>query len=103
MRSGAILIFASVFLWVGCGNNPPEPTSPVPAQSSGASAPSADAGLANLLAELTFAVRKFGAEQRRVPASLNELVAAGYLKTVPQAPAGKKFVIDTKELKVIVE
>lgn len=103
MQSGAIWIFASVFLWVACGNNPPDPISPAPAPPSGASAPSADARLANLLAELTFAVRKFGAEQRRVPASSNELVAAGYLKTVLQAPAGKKFVIATKELKVIVE
>jgi hypothetical protein len=49
--------------------------------------------------ELTQAVRKFGAEQRRVPKTLEEVAAGGYLSRIPQAPAGKKFAID-KNLQV---
>jgi hypothetical protein len=45
---------------------------------------------------LTQAVRKYAAEQQKVPASLEELVAAKYLPAVPEAPAGKRFGIDKK-------
>ena len=55
--------------------------------------------MATVLNELTQAVRKFGVEQRRVPKSLEEVAARGYLSSVPSAPAGKKFVID-KNLQV---
>ena len=51
------------------------------------------------LGELTQAVRKYAAEQQRVPKSLEEVIAAGYLNAVPSAPAGKKFAID-KNLQV---
>ena len=44
-------------------------------------------------------VRKYGAEQRRVPKTLEELVASNYLSRVPQAPSGKKFAIN-KNLQV---
>ncbi len=49
---------------------------------------------AAVLSELTQRVRKFAVEQRRVPKSLEEVVAGGYLDHVPQAPAGKKFVVN---------
>jgi hypothetical protein len=52
--------------------------------------------IAAQLAELTQAVRKYGVEKRRVPKSLDELVAGGYLNQVPQAPPGKRFEIDQK-------
>ena len=58
---------------------------------------------AAVLAELTQALRKYSAEQRRVPDSLSELVSAGYLQQLPAAPPGKAFVIDTKQLKVGVK
>ena len=58
-----------------------------------------EAQIAAVLNELTQAVRKFGVEQRRVPKSLEEVAARGYLSSVPPAPAGKKFVID-KNLQV---
>jgi hypothetical protein len=48
-------------------------------------------------------LRKFSAEQRRVPASLDELVAAGYLQNVPSLPSGKEFGIDPKNLQVILK
>ncbi len=59
--------------------------------------------LTAILSELTQAVRKYSADQRAVPRSLNELVSAGYLKQVPAAPAGKTFAIDARELKVSVK
>jgi hypothetical protein len=64
-----------------------------------ATSPAVEEDLGPILAELTQTVRKYSAEQRRVPESLNELVTAGYLKQLPAAPAGKEFFVD-KELKV---
>jgi len=55
--------------------------------------------MAAILAELTQAVRKYGMERRRVPASLDELVTAGYLRAIPPAPQGKRFAIN-KNLQV---
>lgn len=46
------------------------------------------------LDRLTQAVRKYAAEMRIAPKSLDELVAAGYLSEAPVAPPGKKYVID---------
>jgi hypothetical protein len=50
-------------------------------------------------AELTQVVRKYAAEKQRAPKSFDEIVAAGYLSAVPEAPAGKTFAID-KNLQV---
>ncbi len=58
-----------------------------------------EAQIAATLGELTQAVRKYGAEQRSVPKTLEELVAKGYLSRIPPAPAGKGFAID-KNLQV---
>lgn len=55
-----------------------------------------------ILAQLTQAVRRYGAEKQRVPASLNEVLGAGYVSGAPQAPPGKKFAIDPKRLEVIL-
>ena len=52
--------------------------------------------MASVLAELTQAVRKYAAEQRRAPTTLEELVPGGYLSRVPEAPTGKHFAIDKK-------
>jgi hypothetical protein len=52
-----------------------------------------------MLSELTQAVRRYGMEQRRAPATLEDLVAAGYLRNIPEAPAGKRFAV-SKELRV---
>jgi hypothetical protein len=50
-------------------------------------------------AELTQVVRKYAAEKQRAPKSLDEIVAAGYLPSLPTAPDGKTFAID-KNLQV---
>jgi hypothetical protein len=68
-----------------------------PAAATESAATAIDANqVATTLAELTQAVRKYGAEKQRVPKDLNELVAAGYLPGVPTAPPGKKYAIDQR-------
>ncbi len=89
------LLPAVVICLLGCGRHHS------PASSSSGSTGSVEAASSQertgaLLAELTQAVRKYSAEQRQVPQSLDELVAKGYLTTVPPAPSGKKFAISKK-------
>jgi hypothetical protein len=72
----------------------PEMPPPVPV--------AAEAEVGPLLDQLTQALRKYSAEKQRVPASLDELVAAGYLPQLPQAPNGKKFVINRQRVEVTV-
>ena len=106
----AILVFAST----GCGKKDSAvETAPTPAttQSSTAPAPTPVAKTAPAavavenptdLDTLTQALRRYSMERRKVPADLNEVIAAGYLKGMPAAPAGKKFGINTKRLEVIL-
>jgi len=61
-----------------------------------------DAELAAALGELTQALRKYSFEHRRLPKTFNEVVAAGYVKDMPQAPPGKKFEIDPKTVQVVL-
>jgi hypothetical protein len=49
---------------------------------------------------LTQAARKYSFEKRQPPASVEELATAGYVQSLPQPPAGKKFVIDKKRMVV---
>jgi hypothetical protein len=107
------VIVSSLALGTGCrkpstpanssASAPPAADNPAPAAESPPATPQPsppaatdEAQIAAVLNELTQAVRKFGVEQRRVPKSLEEVVARGYLSSVPPAPAGKKFVIDKK-------
>ncbi len=90
-----VLLTTVLICLVGCGRHHS------PASSTGGSTGSVEASSSEertgaLLAELTQAVRKYGAEQRQVPQSLDDLVAKGYLTTVPPAPSGKKFAINKK-------
>ena len=76
-----------------CGKKPV--AAPSQQTSTGASsAASAESDPSKNLDRLTQAVRKYAAETRSTPKSLNDLVAAGYLAEMPEAPAGKKYVID---------
>ena len=75
--------------------------SAIPAVSTKASAPNLEGNTGAdatgpMLKKLTQAVRRYGIEQRRVPANLDEVFAQGYLKELPQPPAGKRFFIDKK-------
>ena len=58
--------------------------------------------MAKVLAELTQVLRKYSFEHQRLPKSFNEVVAAGYVKDMPQAPSGKKFEIDPKTVQVVL-
>ena len=51
-------------------------------------------------AELTQLVRRYALDHRRMPKSLDELVSAGYLKSIPEAPPGKKFALDVHKAEV---
>ena len=62
--------------------------------------PAAD--LAATLGNLTQALRKYSFEHQRLPKAFSEVVAAGYVKDMPQAPAGQKFAIDAKTVQVIL-
>ena len=61
-----------------------------------------DTEIAAALAELTQALRKYSFEHQRMPKTFGEVVAAGYVKQMPQAPAGKKFEIDPKTVQVVL-
>ena len=54
---------------------------------------------AAMLSQLTQAVRRFALEKQQVPKSLDDLVAAGYLNSVPPAPGGKGWAVN-KNLEV---
>ena len=97
-----VCIVCALALWIGCGKRPTADASSQGAPSvensgTNLSAPEGDtAQIAAVLAELTQAVRRYAADHQRVPQSFDELVQAGYLTRVPQAPSGKKFAIDKK-------
>lgn len=107
MLARLICLFTAVSL-AGCGKSAaPAPaaesrattnelTAPPPAAAAPApdTAPTDEAALNELLGQLTQVARKFAAEQQRVPQSLEELVARGYLSRVPTPPPGRAFVIN---------
>jgi len=119
MLSRLVLPSLMAVLFTGCGKSPessrPAPVSatapaqdakPAPGaeQTAAAVAPSdaSEAALNAALMELTQAVRKYSFEHQRVPKTVGEVVAAGYVKNMPQAPPGKKFEIDAKTVQVVL-
>ena len=98
---------------VGCGKPAaPAPESTpsstfkvtVPVDTNGATQPitMSEPDISATLTRLTQTLRRFAAENRRVPKSLDELVSAGYLPELPTPPGGKRFVFD-EELRVSVK
>lgn len=102
MSPVSVIGAALSLLLLGCGQSPSNPPPPSAAAAKTAEAPP-EPDHAAALGEMTQALRKFSAEQRRVPASLNELVSGGYLKQLPSAPSGKTFAIDPKSLTVVLQ
>lgn len=72
----------------------PAPETAVAPTTADVAAAPAEADFTKTLDRLTQAVRRYAAETRSVPKSLNELVTAGYLPELPAAPPGKHFFID---------
>ena len=62
--------------------------------------PNADTAV--VLSQLTQALRKYSFEHRHVPKTLSEVIAAGYVTTVPQPPPGKQFAVDVKKNEVVL-
>lgn len=83
------LLLAAIFL-AACGKKTETPPAPAVTQSEAAG----QEDQTQTLERLTQTVRKYAAETRSAPKSLNELVAAGYLPEAPTPPAGKQYVID---------
>lgn len=99
------VLFSSCLLLTSCGkkslssaeSQTPPQTPPLAVSKSTeptASAASAEIDYSKTLDRLTQAVRKYAAETRSAPKSLNEVAAAGYIPEVPAAPTGKQFIID---------
>ncbi len=82
-----IVLVVLLATWIGCGKN---------SSGGGAKDGAAASPQEAQLAELTQLVRRYAAEQRHAPKTLDELVTAGYLSQLPEAPAGKKFAISPK-------
>jgi hypothetical protein len=109
---GRQLFALLLVLWLGCGERPGSTSSSDPSAANASpssalddpsvSAAHDEARMAALLGELTQTARRYGAEQRRVPKTLDELVASGYLERIPAAPPGKRFAIN-KKLEVYLE
>jgi hypothetical protein len=102
-----IALAATLALSVGCKpkQDTPRPVDPAPAtpkaDAANAAAPAeAATTFASTQERLTQSLRKFGAEQQRVPKSLAELVSAGYLGAIPSAPSGKKWKINPQRMQV---
>ena len=49
------------------------------------------------LKALNEAVRAYTMGQLKEPAALDDLVKSGFIKRLPKAPAGKKYVLDAKK------
>jgi hypothetical protein len=121
MLSRLVLPLLPAILLTGCGKSsetsrptPVSTTDPSQAKKTDAApaterttvaaafSQASEAALNAALAQLTQALRKYSFEHQRVPKSIGEIVAAGYLKDMPQAPAGKKFAIDAKTVQVVL-
>lgn len=55
---------------------------------------------ADVVAHLNAVVQAFHGEMQRIPTSLEDLVAAGFLDAMPATPEGKQFVIMPEKLEV---
>lgn len=112
-----VLPLLMAVLLTGCGKSPatsrpiPVPTTEPGQGEKSAATPAAEktdvanayeAALNAALGELTQAVRKYSFERRRLPKTFSEVVAAGYVKNMPQAPPGKRFEIDAKTVQVVL-
>ncbi len=100
MFAPVLVVLVVTSLGAGCGRKPSNdiPNSPASTEVSDVTHPDSQA-MDQVLAELTQTVRKYAMEKQTVPRSLDELVAAGYLRGLPALPAGKTFGI-SKDLKV---
>lgn len=55
------------------------------------------------LDRLTRLARRYSVEQQQVPRDLSDLVTLNYLEAIPQAPNGRRFIVDRKTVEVRLE
>ncbi len=77
-----------------CKRKPAAP--PAPAAAAAPANPEAD------LKTLNEAVRAHVMGQLKEPATLEDLVKTGFIKRLPTAPPGKKYVLDAKQSSVLL-
>jgi hypothetical protein len=63
--------------------------------------PNAPAG-AMIHMPLTATAAQYSGKIGRFPVSLEELVSAGFIQTMPEPPAGKRFFLDSNSMQVLV-
>ncbi len=93
----SLVLTACFAVCAGCRKSSSNASSPTPAAAEG-DTPSVEQA-AETAAQLTQLVRKYAAEQRQAPKTLDELVAKGYLERIPAAPKGQQYAI-SKNLRV---
>jgi hypothetical protein len=93
MRFVVQALACACIAFTACGKKPAA-TAPSQQTSPSSNAATSESDQSKTLERLTQAVRKYAAETRSTPKSLNDLVGAGYLTEMPEAPAGKKYIID---------
>ena len=91
------LVILCAFAFCGCGRQ--GNSSSASAKAAAGESPQTQAALT----DLTKVLRRYSFEKRKLPQSLNEIVDAGYLQSIPEAPAGKKYVIDQKTVQVVLQ
>ena len=97
-----ILLCGIPLLGHGCGKKTESPSPAASAVSTAPGVPPAATDMEAVLGELTQALRKYSVEHRQSPKNLDEVVGAGYVKQMPEAPPGKKFEVDPKTMKVVL-
>src|SRR5204863_2193589 len=119
MASRVVLPLLITVVLIGCGKSPgsaekspvstTEPAqgvkpdaAPATKQTDATLSNASEAALNAALMELTQALRKYSFEHQRLPKTIGEVVAAGYVKNMPQPPSGKKFAIDAKSVQVVL-
>ncbi len=97
MKTFAVLLTLAAVILAGCRRNPPAPP-PV-----AAAAPESSPGAASdITADPNLALGSFLMAKGRMPTNMQEMVTEKFLRAVPPAPAGKKYVIDPKAGRVVL-
>lgn len=86
----------------GCGKKTESPGPVAAPAASTAPAVPGEADMGAVLRDLTQALRKYSVEHKQAPKTFKEVVAAGYVQHLPEAPPGKKFEIDAKTMQVVL-
>lgn len=99
VKTFAVLLTIAAVTLVGCRRKPaaPDPsssTAPVPGQAPGAAS--------DITADPNMAFGTFLMAKGRMPTNMQEMVTEKFLRAVPPAPPGKKYVIDPKAGRVVL-